>query len=301
MLDILELLAKINLDLPQEDLSDFEEVYLYEYDLTEIKSKCSTDTLRHFADLYIGKTPHLSIVVYGREFEVESEGPRWIQLQSVCINGKFNFFNENKMKCLNSYQDPDRPEPKIITYLGSTRCGLENIMAFFDHITSRRFRSGSYNVFVNNCIEFARTMSYRLVGKNLPKKYSMVPAKKVVTAISSAYLPYVRMIDAALQTSSTEAPITEAVQHGISEFANAVVDYTPLGMPLTFIGAATTTAASAACVFAETTVDVASTVGETTVKVASNVVETTGEAACVVVKSVAETTSATIGFFSKLF
>lgn len=161
-------------------------------------------------------------------------------------------------------------------------------MAFYDHLSSQRFRSGSYNVFYNNCIEFARVMSYRLVGENIPEKYSMIPAKKVVTAAGCAFLPYVTLIE--YKISPGKAPITEAIREGVSEFANIVVDKTPLGLPITVIGAATTSAVSATRVAAKTTVDVASAV-----------FETTGEAVCDVVESFSEVTTSAVKFFSDLF
>lgn len=94
MFDI-EFWAQLNKEVQPEDSSCSESVYLYEYDLTEIKSKCSSSSTRNLSDFYLGETPHLSIVVYEREFEVESDGPRWIHLRSVCILRKIIFCETN--------------------------------------------------------------------------------------------------------------------------------------------------------------------------------------------------------------
>lgn len=54
--------------------NDFERVWLYVYDLTEIKDEWGKFQ-KLASRVMFGDAPHLSIVVYGREFEVEAKGP----------------------------------------------------------------------------------------------------------------------------------------------------------------------------------------------------------------------------------
>lgn len=57
--------------------TDCRKVYLCEYDLNDVK-KGWNDWQRAASRVMLGETPHLAIVVYGREFEVEKDGPRWL-------------------------------------------------------------------------------------------------------------------------------------------------------------------------------------------------------------------------------
>lgn len=62
------------------------EVWLLEYSLREIQKGWS-ELQRSAVNVMLGETPHLAIEVYGREFEVERDGPCWIDCEyvSICI------------------------------------------------------------------------------------------------------------------------------------------------------------------------------------------------------------------------
>lgn len=60
-----------------DEITHCKNVWLLEYDLNEIQ-KGWTDLQKSAAKAVLGQTPHLSIVVFGREFEVEEKGPRWL-------------------------------------------------------------------------------------------------------------------------------------------------------------------------------------------------------------------------------
>lgn len=61
--------------------ASFQHVWLYEYDLNDVKD---WNKLQKAASrIMLGETPHLSIVVFGLEFEVEKKGPSWIVHGSV--------------------------------------------------------------------------------------------------------------------------------------------------------------------------------------------------------------------------
>lgn len=60
------------------------QVWLYEYDLFEIKEGWGELRLAA-AGVVMGETPHLSIVVFGYEYEVEAKGPCRIVHGSVNI------------------------------------------------------------------------------------------------------------------------------------------------------------------------------------------------------------------------
>lgn len=70
-------------------------VWLYIYDLCDIKEEWN-NIQRLASDIVLGKCPHLSVVVYGHEFEHTSVGTSWHVLNSVVysILKKIDQFND---------------------------------------------------------------------------------------------------------------------------------------------------------------------------------------------------------------
>jgi len=67
---------------------DEEKVQLYVYDLADIRKW--NNFRRIGSKLLLGEIPHVSIVVYGREFEVEEKGPAIRDLKRASNNFKLD-------------------------------------------------------------------------------------------------------------------------------------------------------------------------------------------------------------------
>lgn len=94
---------------------------------------------------------------------------------------KIAFFKESKT----------RPEPVKIISLNETKLSREDVIKSYECLAKGQFRPGSYDIVDNNCIDFARALSVKLVGHELPDEYQNVVRNKIIRTgiIAGTILP----------------------------------------------------------------------------------------------------------------